>query len=95
MEKKAAAHHLDAAGFRYYEGLSLPKSSLTENGDLISAVPICTPTAADSEMERVHYAMVKKDVMSIKSFYTTLQNNTVCHFWQFFDICFSVLVRRC
>lgn len=61
----------------------------------IFAVSICIPTAVGSEMERVSYAMVKKDAMSIKSFYTTLQKKTVCSFGQVFDVCFSILVSKC
>lgn len=40
-------------------------------------------------------AMVKKDAMSIKSFYTTLQKKPVCSFGQVFDVCFSILMSKC
>lgn len=55
---------------------------------------MCVPTAVGSEMERGSYAMVKKDSMSIKSFYTTLQKKAVCSFGQVFDVCFSILVSK-
>lgn len=44
---------------------------------------------------KVSYAMVKKDAMSIKSFYTTLQKKAVCSFGQVFHVCFSILVNKC
>lgn len=60
MKIEVTAYHLDAAASRYYGRLTLQKSSLTENGDRVSAVSVHTPPAVDSEMERVYYATVKK-----------------------------------
>lgn len=71
----------------------MERGRLTRNGDGISAVSICTSTAVHSEMERDSYAMVKKDVMSIKSFYTTLRKKR--SFGQVFDVCSSILVSKC